>query len=244
MSRETIDVGRVVAVNVYPVKSMAGQSLDCAKLGWQGLAGDRQFAFQCLDDASGLPWLSGRTYPQLLAYKAFIDGDPRKGVVRVTTPTGAFLPVDAPSLLDELMAGSGRPLRLTQLWRGAYDAAPLSLVTTASIAAVEAMVGRALEPERFRANIVVEALDGKTFPEDRWIGESLIIGDSAEAPRMRINRKDPRCRIVNISPATGQEDPSVLQEIVQQRKNNIGVYASPEFGGVVRKGDIVRILRK
>lgn len=244
MSRETMDVGRVVAVNLYPVKSMAGQTVDSAKLGWQGLAGDRQFAFLCLDDSSGLPWLSGRTYPRLLSYKAFIEGNPKDGVVKVTTPSGATMPLDASELLDELVRDSGRPLRLTQLWRGAYDAAPLSLVTTASVAAVGAMVGHGIEAERFRANIVIDAFDDRAFPEDRWIGESLIIGDSAEAPRMRVNRKDPRCRIINISPATGEEDPSVLQQVVRQRKNNIGVYASPEFGGAVSQGDIVRMLRK
>jgi uncharacterized protein len=38
-------VGRVAEVWRYPVKSMAGEWLAAADLSWQGLAGDRRWAF-------------------------------------------------------------------------------------------------------------------------------------------------------------------------------------------------------
>lgn len=39
------EVGRVAGLWRYPVKSMAAGALDFAEIGWQGLAGDRRWAF-------------------------------------------------------------------------------------------------------------------------------------------------------------------------------------------------------
>ena len=53
-----IEIGHVEAIFRYPVKSMAGEPLAAAKLGWHGLDGDRRLAFRRIDDRSGLPWLT------------------------------------------------------------------------------------------------------------------------------------------------------------------------------------------
>jgi len=41
-----IKIGEVDALFRYPVKSMRGQLLDVADLGWHGLDGDRRLAFR------------------------------------------------------------------------------------------------------------------------------------------------------------------------------------------------------
>src|SRR5580765_839470 len=64
-------IGRISAIFRYPVKSMAGELLDAARLGWHGIEGDRRFAFRRLNDKSGFPWLSASKLPQLLLYKPF-----------------------------------------------------------------------------------------------------------------------------------------------------------------------------
>ena len=43
-------IGVIAALFRYPVKSMAGESLDSADLGWHGLDGDRRLAFRRLED--------------------------------------------------------------------------------------------------------------------------------------------------------------------------------------------------
>ena len=43
-----IRLGEVEALFRYPVKSMRGEPLDLAELGWHGLAGDRRLAFRRL----------------------------------------------------------------------------------------------------------------------------------------------------------------------------------------------------
>lgn len=39
-------IGQIAALFRYPVKSMAGEYLDLAELGWHGIAGDRRLAFR------------------------------------------------------------------------------------------------------------------------------------------------------------------------------------------------------
>ena len=41
-----IEIGQVEAIFRYPVKSMGGERLEVAKLGWHGLEGDRRLAFR------------------------------------------------------------------------------------------------------------------------------------------------------------------------------------------------------
>src|SRR6185295_6201286 len=85
-----MNLGRISALFRYPVKSMAGESLDVARLSWHGIEGDRRFAFRRLTDKSGFPWLSASNLPQLLIYKPFgLDsktGEPLPTHVR--TPDG------------------------------------------------------------------------------------------------------------------------------------------------------------
>src|SRR4051812_44964714 len=81
-----MELGRVSAIFRYPVKSMAGERLDVARLGWHGIEGDRRFAFRRLADKTGFPWLSASKLPQLLLYKPVrLDSD-------VNAETGDTLP--------------------------------------------------------------------------------------------------------------------------------------------------------
>jgi uncharacterized protein YcbX len=61
-------IGHVEAIFRYPVKSMAGEQLDSAQLGWHGLEGDRRLALRRVDDRSGFPWLSATKLPELLLF--------------------------------------------------------------------------------------------------------------------------------------------------------------------------------
>jgi uncharacterized protein YcbX len=66
-----MELGRISAIFRYPVKSMAGELLDVARLSWHGIEGDRRLAFRRLTDKSGFPWLTASKLPQLLLYKPF-----------------------------------------------------------------------------------------------------------------------------------------------------------------------------
>src|SRR5829696_1193192 len=82
-------VGRVAEVWRYPVKSMAGERVAVADLSWQGLSGDRRWAFVRPGRAhTGFPWLTIRQQPMLHHYRpTVLDPDrPDRSAVRVTDP--------------------------------------------------------------------------------------------------------------------------------------------------------------
>lgn len=234
------ELGVVDALFVYPVKSFAGIPLDDTKIGWHGLADDRRFAFLKVEDRSGLPWLSARDVPGLLGYRTQPYARLNSSVL-IERPCGAPVRLDSPELLMELEAAAGCKLQLVQLWRGAFDSMPVSILTTASIASLGVLLGREIETERFRPNIVVRASESGGFPEEKWVHRSILIGKGAEKLMLRVNRKDQRCHIVNVDPRTRAEDTTVLSVIVHQRKNQFGIYGSVEFPGPIRLGDELRV---
>ena len=62
------EIGHVESIFRYPVKSMRGQRLEVANMGWHGIDGDRRLAFRRVDDRSGFPWLTASKLPELILF--------------------------------------------------------------------------------------------------------------------------------------------------------------------------------
>jgi uncharacterized protein len=226
------EVGRVAALWRYPVKSMAAEPLAEVEASWAGLAGDRRWGFVRPGlERSGFPWMTIRERSNMARYvPSFVDPsrpDASRTVVR--TPSGAELDVVDPALAAEL----GEGLRVIKQDRGVFDAMPLSLVSTQSIATLGERVGRELDPLRFRPNLLIEA--SEPFEEEAWVGSLLRVGGMA----MRVDRQDERCVIVNVDPVTSERDPAVLRTIAKERQACTGVYGSIVTPGRVTAGDPV-----
>ena len=90
-----VEAGHVEAIFRYPVKSMAGERLEFADLGWHGIEGDRRLAFRRMGDRSGMPWLTASKLPELLLYSPLRRDDRAQGDIptHIRTPDGADLPV-------------------------------------------------------------------------------------------------------------------------------------------------------
>src|SRR5687767_15717565 len=103
-----IEIGHIEAIYRYPVKSMRGERLEAAILGWHGLDGDRRLAFRRRDDRSGFPWLTASKLPELILFaphrQETTAGDDLPTSVR--TPDGEDLPVFG----EDLAAAVGRRL--------------------------------------------------------------------------------------------------------------------------------------
>src|SRR5690348_8381947 len=102
------EVGRVAGLWRYPVKSMAGESLEAADVSWHGLAGDRRWAFVRPDmPRSGFPWLTARERPDMSRYRPwFVDRDrPDASTTMVATPAGDDIDVVDPALAAALGDG-------------------------------------------------------------------------------------------------------------------------------------------
>lgn len=228
-------VGHVVGIARFPVKSMAGEERASADIDWQGMEGDRQYAFVKRDDRTRFPWFTGRDLSMLVRYRAtFDDPDaPRTSTICVVSPEGERLDLRSDTLRERLEAASGRALALIQLGSGCYDAMPLSVVSTASLQALKAAHGVPLDPRRFRANIVVESQER----DERWSGR-LGFGEGAE---LLLAAGAPRCAMVTIDPETGERDAGVLRTVAQAFGNAFTTYASVARPGGVRLGDPVWI---
>jgi uncharacterized protein YcbX len=240
-----VPVGRVAAIYRYPVKSMRGERIDATQVSWHGLTGDRRYAFARSGNTSRFPWLTGREVPNLLRYAPyFVDGhDPGASAVRVIAPDGVDHPLDGDALREDLAAQYGDAIYLIQSNRGIPDSAGVSILGTATVADLSARVGADLDPIRFRPNILVETAGGQPYEEEDWLGGLLIFGESADGARIRANRKDPRCMMVNLDPERAVQNPAVLREIVRNREECVGLYATTETVGMIRVGDPVRLVR-
>lgn len=229
-------VGKIVGLWRYPVKSMAGEALVEAEVGWHGLAGDRRWAFiRPGVERSGFPWLTQRQHEQMRRFTpSFADPQrPDRSPTTVRTPEGAQFDVTDPALAAVL----GDGVRIIKQDVGIFDSLPLSLISTQTLNGIEQLVDRPMEPERFRPNFLVETDDAQRFPEDGWVGRSLRIGTM----RMQVNRRDPRCVIVTIDPATGRREAGILRQIARRRAGAAGVYGSVEIPGRVVLGDAVTL---
>jgi len=214
---------------------MAGEELAEVEASWHGFVGDRRWAFVRPGVVrSGFPWLTLRERGDLGHYRpSFAEPDrPDTSRTVVRTPAGVELDVADPALASELGPDGTRLIRQS---RGVFDTFPLSLVTTQTIRRLGEIVGRRLEVERFRPNLLVEAAQDEPFAEDRWVGSVLRVGGF----RMRLDKRDGRCVVITIDPATTERDPAILRAVVEGREGCLGVYGSTVAPGRVALGDPV-----
>jgi uncharacterized protein YcbX len=229
-----VQIGRVSELWRYPVKSMGGERLDEAFVSWHGVEGDRRWAFVRENLVrSSFPWLTIRERPELRHFvPRFTDPDrPDDSATVVRTPEGSELDVADPRLAERVGPG----VHVIKQNRGIPDIAPLSLMSTATIAGIGELVGRRLDVRRFRPNLLVEPAGGEPFPEDGWVGSVLRIGTL----RMRVDQRDKRCVMINVDPDTDERDASVLRTVAQERDACAGVYGTTVEPGRVAVGDPV-----
>ena len=121
-----------------------------------------------------------------------------------------------------------------------FDAAPLHLVTTATLERMRELypAGR-FEARRFRPNIVVATADGTAgFVEDDWMGRTLRIGEQV---RLRVVGPCPRCVMTTLEQDDLPRDVGILRAAAQGHQANVGVYAETLAAGFVRRGDRVTV---
>jgi MOSC domain-containing protein len=230
-----MELGTVAALYRFPVKAMAAEALDHADVWWFGLPGDRRYAFVQSDHRGDFPWLTIRELPELTRYRPASAADPEKDPPVITTPAGRELEITDPALADELAEKSRRRVHLHRDHRGTFDAFPVSVISLQTVAALGELLGRELDPRRFRQTIVLDA-PGGAFAEEALLGRSIAVGDA----RLRLSVRDVRCMVVNFDPDSAERDPQVLRALARNRDTCLGVYATVEAPGAVRLGDPVQ----
>jgi uncharacterized protein len=229
-------LAHVAELRRYPVKSMAGESLESVVLGWYGFEGDRRWAFVRPGlERSDFPWLTIRKRPDLVHYRPrFVDLSlPDASRTVVATPDGQELDVVDP----RLAAALGDGLRVIKQNRGVFDAAPVSLISLATVRAVSDEAHVAPDLRRFRPNIVVD-VGNEPYEEDAWIGRVVRMGEA----EVRIDRRDQRCVVVDVDPVSSRRRPGLLRAIAQRHAACLGVYGTTVTPGRISVGDTVYVV--
>jgi hypothetical protein len=228
-----IEIGHVEAIFRYPVKSMGGERLEAANLGWHGLDGDRRLAFRQIDDRSGFPWLTAGKLPDLVLFAPQRRENGAQGDLptHIRTPDGEDMPVFGEDLATEVGRRYGAPVQMMQLRHGIFDEATISVIASDTVREIGRLAGRSLDVRRFRPNVVVRLLRSVPFQEDEWVGGVLSFGEGDDAPSITVTMRDVRCSMVNLDPDSASPTPEVLKAVVREHQNTAGIY-----GAVTRIG--------
>lgn len=236
-----IEIGRIEALFRYPVKSMRGEPLEAATLGWHGLEGDRRCALRRLDDRGGFPWLSASKLPELIHFTP-LGRDDRTGEplsTHVRTPEGEELPVFGEALAAEIGRRHGSPVQMMQFKHGIFDEASISVIARETIREIGRIAGKSADIRRFRPNVLLRCTPAAPFVEDQWVGGVLTFGDGADAPAVSVTMRDIRCVMINFDPDGGAPSPELLKAVVRTHQNTAGVYGTVTRTGRVAVGQAV-----
>ena len=259
-------IGHVDSLWRYPVKSMRGEELEEAFVGFSGVYGDRLFAFRSTARPKGFPYLTGREQEELLLYRPrFRDpqqaakppnlaeaetiapglnpvfADPADLAVEVETPSGEVLGVDDPALIRMLgeRMRDGHTLILLRSERAMTDCRPVSLFSVQTARHLGDEIGTALDKRRFRANVYMDLGSAAGFSEDGFVGRTLRLG-----PKVMVSvlERDPRCKMITLDPETAKPNPNVLRKVTRAHEGMAGVYGAVLVEGMVRRGDDIELL--
>jgi MOSC domain-containing protein len=120
--------------------------------------------------------------------------------------------------------------------------APVTLVSTASVARLEREAGRPVDARRFRMLFDLEGCE--PHEEDEWAGRPVRIGGAVVRPTLAVER----CAVTTRDPETGRRDLDTLRLIRGYREPRgdveipFGMLAEVEAPGRVRVGDPVEPL--
>ena len=229
----------------YPVKGMAAEPLDEALVTFAGILGDRVYAFADPAKRTDFPWVTARTWPRMILLKTnFLAPAPTseeypnaaKFQCQVTTEDGHRFEVQAAELRDFLAQKFGHPVEFRFSERSMQDSRPISIFGQKSLEALCGETGVKNDARRFRANFVVEWVNGEPRHEESLIGKRLKIGERVE---LIVAKRDMRCKIITLDPETAEATPKVLEVVARQYEGCAGVYAVVLREGVIRRGDQV-----
>jgi uncharacterized protein YcbX len=121
-SATRVDMGSVVSLWRYPVKSMMGEELNRADVTERGLVGDRAYGLIDRSDGKIASAKNPRKWPQLFDFRAALVAPPRAGAalpaVRLTLPDGTNVTSDQDDLSQTLSTALQREVTLDRPERG------------------------------------------------------------------------------------------------------------------------------
>ncbi|HEX8207165.1 MAG TPA: MOSC N-terminal beta barrel domain-containing protein [Solirubrobacteraceae bacterium] len=219
----------VLSLHRYPVKSMAGEPLDEARLDQHGIDGDRKHAVWL----RGGRRLTARVAPMMLAWRASLNGG-----LSITGPDGRPYAWDG-ELERAVGEHIGKDVALVDDPHGLHDVQGTILVTfEASRRRLEEELGFPVDIRRFRTNVHVDLPGADAFAESGWEGRRIRIGEA----ELAIDHACDRCAITINDPETLEQAPDVLRVINERHDTFFGVRVVPSGPATIRVGDAVEVV--
>lgn len=258
-------VGYIESLWRYPVKSMRGEELEEAYIGFAGVYGDRLYAFRSSTAPKGFPYLTGREQEEMVLYRPMfrnaehmskppnqmevealgpgltpVYADAAGAMVEVETPAGENFEIDDPRLIDRLRQGirDRHELTLLRSDRAMTDCRPISLFSIQAAQQLSEELGTNLDKRRFRANIYVDLGHGSALRENEFVGRTLQIGSKVV---IAVTDRDPRCKMITLDPDTSRANPEVIRHIARAHNGQAGVYGAVLVEGTIRSGDQIQL---
>lgn len=249
---------RVTSIHRFPVKGLSAETQEAVELETDRLIPfDRRFAIahgSAPVDPAAPEWhskahfLQVMSVPKLAALETVFDDATATLEIRrngrqiargdLTSRTGCtvieqFFAAYAKSDLR----GAPKVVDLGQRGYTDTDAPYLSFINLASVRDLERVVGRTVNPMRFRGNLLVDGLE--PWVEMGWVGRTLTIGGAT----LRVEEIIGRCAATNVDPATGQRDLTIPHDL--QRgfgHTDCGLYLRVTAGGRIVSGDVLSLV--
>jgi uncharacterized protein YcbX len=204
----------------YPIKSLKGERLNETEITKLGIPGDRQVVV--VRTLNGR-FLTSRVRPKLLGLQGSIGAD------GVPTINGhRWDSIEALRLVHEA-AGEAVTLESVPAPQ-AFDILPLLVATDGAAQYLN------IDHRRLRPNILLA--DVPELEERQWPGRVIAIGDV----RIHAEKLRDRCVMTTYDPDTQEQDPSVLQRIVNELDGSTALDSSVITPGRIRVGDPVEII--
>lgn len=251
------DAIRIAAIHRYPVKGLSPERMTSAALAiGQTIAGDRRYAVE--NGPSGFDPAAPRYQPKIKYLMLMKNERLAALTTRFDEATSVLTIVEGgrEAARGDLSTGAGRvaiegffrrfmPAEL----RGApkvlearggtadfsfSDVAKkvISLINLASVADLERIIGRPLDPIRFRGNLHIEGL--QPWAEFDLLGRVL---EGASGARLKVVHRIERCAAINVDPTTGMRDLDLLRALMQRFGHmHCGVYAEVVAPGRISEG--------
>lgn len=245
--------GVVTGIFRYPVKGLSADSLESVHVGpGEALPFDRAWAIENgpsrFDETNPRPvpdicFLVLMRDERLAALETRFEEETQRLVVlrggrqvasgQLATPQGRQI---IEQFIAAFMADSlrGRPKIVGTPGRTITEGGVpcLHLINLATLRELERVMGRPVDPIRFRPNLVIDGI--APWTELSWVGREI----SAGPVRLKVVERTSRCAAVNVDPKTGNRDmaiPAVLQR--EWGHTDFGVYAEIISAGTLTPGD-------
>jgi uncharacterized protein len=246
----------IEAIYRYPVKGLSPDPLPAAVLAaGQTIRGDRRFAIE--NGPSGFDPAAPSYLPKQ-RFLMLMKNERLAGLVtRFDDATGVLTVREgAVETRGDLTSGAGRaaiegffmrfcaddlrgpPKVLEAAGHSFSDVARkvVSIINLSSVAAIEDMIGRPIDPLRLRGNLYVRGWPA--WSEFDLVGRDIVVGTA----RAKIVKRIVRCAATNVEPGTGIRDLNIPQTLMQRLgHSDCGVYAEITAAGDVAAGDPIAL---